>query len=66
MTACLCHAALKRAEQNSRLIGSMSLCSTRLTQPQGERDNSSFVLVDATGRDGRILDLVGVGENGLA
>ncbi|CAD0094147.1 unnamed protein product [Aureobasidium vineae] len=62
MTACLCHTASQRAEQSRYLFDGMAVCSvsvnTKPTQTQEKEDNgATLMLVGATGRDGRILDI---------
>jgi hypothetical protein len=61
LTTCSCHSASDRAEQNHPLIESLNLCSVsmgpRVTDaPQGY-PGTIVMLIGATGRDGRILDI---------
>jgi hypothetical protein len=61
MATCLCHSATERAEQNHSLVDSLNLCSisvdSRLTQTEQGYIGTTTMLVGATGRDGRVLDI---------
>jgi hypothetical protein len=61
MATCLCHSATERAEQNHSLVDSLNLCSIsvgpRLTQTEQGYIGTTIMLVGATGRDGRVLDI---------
>jgi hypothetical protein len=61
MTTCLCHSASERAQQDCSLVDSLNLCGIsvgpRLTQTEQEYIGTAIMLVGATGRDGRILDI---------
>jgi hypothetical protein len=61
MATCLCHSASERAEQDHSLVDSLNFCSIsvdpRLTQTEQGYIGTTIMLVGATGRDGRILDI---------
>lgn len=61
LTTCLCHPASERAEQNHSLVDSLKLCGIsvgpRLTHTRQDDKGTPLVLIGATGKDGRILDI---------